>query len=141
MIARNAFREAVEAANLDRMMEVFADESVLHSPVTFKPFEGRPAIRLLLGILLEVFEDFRYTDELNADDGAKALIFRARIGERELQGLDLIRFDDDGAIRELTVMIRPRSAIEALRAAVGPRLAVDERRCRHQGGSESTVWR
>jgi hypothetical protein len=120
---RSAFRLAVESQSLDDMMAAFAADAVLHSPVTFQPFEGREAIGQLLGILLEVFEDFHYTDELRAPDGTTALIFRARVGDRELEGLDLIRFDDGGLIRDFTVMVRPRSAIEALLREVGSRLA------------------
>jgi len=123
MSSADAFRSAVEARKFEDMMAQFAEKAVLHSPVTFAPFEGRAAIQQLLTILLEIFEDFRYTDELEAQDGTAALIFRARVGDRDLQGLDLIRFDESGLIRDLTVMIRPRSAIEALLAEVGPRLA------------------
>jgi hypothetical protein len=119
----NAFRKAVEALDLEAMMEQFAEKAVLHSPVTFAPFEGREAIQRLLTILFQVFQDFRYTDELEAKDGTTALVFRARVGDRDLQGLDLIRFDDAGLICDLTVMVRPRSAIEALLAEVGPRLS------------------
>ena len=119
----NAFRRAVEAHDLEGMIAAFAEDAVLHSPVTFKPFEGRAAIRQLLGILLEVLEDFQYTDELEAGDGTRALVFNARVGDRDLQGLDLIRFDGSGLIRDLTVMVRPRSALEALMAEVSPRLA------------------
>jgi hypothetical protein len=121
MSSRAAFRKAVEALNLDDMMAPFAEDAVLHSPITHKPFEGRAAIKQILGILLEVFQDFRYTDELDAD-GVKALVFRARAGERDLEGIDLIRFDAAGRIVDLTVFIRPRSAIEALLAEVAPRL-------------------
>jgi len=122
MSDRTAFRNAVEARDLDHMLAPFAEDAVLHSPITFKPFRGRAAIRQLLGILLEVFQDFRYTDELEAQDGTRALVFRARVGELDLEGLDLIRFDGSGRIRDFTVMIRPRSAIEALLAEVAPRL-------------------
>ena len=118
-----AFRKAVEARDLEGIAAAFAEDAVLHSPVTFQPFEGRVAIRRLLGILLEVFQDFHYTDALESEDGTKALIFRARVGDREIQGLDLIRFTESGLIRDLTVMVRPRSALEALLGAVGPRLA------------------
>jgi hypothetical protein len=121
--SRGAFRAAVERRDLAGMIAAFADDAVLHSPITFRPFEGREAIGRLLGILLEVFEDFRYTDELEAEDGTRALVFRARVGQRELEGLDLIRFDADGRIRDFTVMVRPRSALEALLAAVGSRLS------------------
>ncbi len=123
MTEPGSFRAAVEARRLDAMVEAFAEDAVLHSPVTFKPFEGREAIRRLLAILLEVFEDFRYTDELRSDDGTRALIFRARVGTRQVQGIDLIRFDASGQIRDFTVMVRPRSALEALLAEVAPRLA------------------
>jgi hypothetical protein len=120
---RGRFRRAVESGSLDEITACFQEAAVLHSPITFQPFEGRPAIRTLLGILLEVFREFEYTDELDAADGTKALIFRARVGEKSLQGLDLIRFDEAGLIADFTVMIRPRSAIEALLAEVAPRLA------------------
>jgi hypothetical protein len=121
---RSAFRKAVEARDLEAMMEPFAEDAVLHSPVTFHPFEGRRAIRTLLAILLEVLRDFRYTDELASDDArVHGLVFRARVGDRELEGLDLIRFDETGRIRDFTVMVRPRSALDALLAEVGPRLA------------------
>lgn len=123
MADRHVFRRAVEARSLDDMLAPFAEDAVLHSPITFKPFEGREAIRVLLGILLQVFRDFEYTDELEAADGTKALVFRARVGDKQLQGLDLIRFDEAGRIVDFTVMIRPRSAIEALLAEVAPRLA------------------
>ncbi len=120
---RHTFRKAVEAHRLEDMIACFRDDARLNSPVSFKPFEGRPAIAGLLTILTEVFEDFRYTDELEAGDGTLALVFRARVGEREVEGLDLIRFDESGRIRDFTVMVRPRSALEALLQAVAPRLA------------------
>jgi hypothetical protein len=123
MIGRNSFRSAIEAHNLEDMVAAFAPDAVLHSPVSFKPFEGREAIARLLGILLEVFEDFHYTDQLEAPDGTLGLVFRTRIGTRDVEGLDLLRFDDHAMIRELTVMVRPRSAVEALLEAVGKRLA------------------
>jgi hypothetical protein len=123
MTDRRFFRQAVEAGDLDRLMSAFAEDAVLHSPITFQPFEGRAAIRRLLGIILSVAQDFRYTDELDAQDGTKALVFRARVRDRDVEGLDLIRFDEAGLIRDLTVMVRPRSGLEALLAEVAPRLA------------------
>ena len=119
---RRHFRRGVESRDVGVMMEAFADGAVLHSPITFKPFEGKEAIARLLGILMQVFQDFRYTDELAAEDGTKALIFRTRVGDRDVEGLDLIRFDDTGRIVDFTVMVRPRSAVEALLKEVSSRL-------------------
>jgi hypothetical protein len=122
MSGHSSFRAAVEAGDHAGMVAAFAPDAALRSPVSFKPFEGREAISQLLAILLETFADFRYTDEFKAD-GKAALVFRARVGDRELEGLDLIRFDEDGQIAELTVMVRPLSAVIALAEAVGPKLA------------------
>jgi hypothetical protein len=136
MTDRAGFRQAVEARDLDRLMAAFAEDAVLHSPITFQPFEGRAAIRRLLGIILSVAQDFRYTDELESQDGTKALVFRARVRDRDVEGVDLIRFDEAGRIRHLTVMVRPRSGLEALLAEVAPRLAAA---AQEEAGSSSSM--
>ena len=117
----DAFRRAVEARDHVGMVEALAPDVVLDSPITFKPFRGRETVSLLFGVLLATFEDFRYTDEL-AGDGVHALIFEARIGDRQVQGLDLIRADANERIGEFTVMVRPASGLMALAERMGPAL-------------------
>ena len=123
MTDSNGFRKAVEARSFDDMMAAFTEDAVLHSPITSKPFQGREAIAQLLAILIEVFDEFDYTDELTGADGTCGLVFRARVGDRDVEGIDILRFDAEGSIRDLTVMVRPRSALERLLAEVGSRLA------------------
>lgn len=115
------FRTAVEARDLDGMRAQLGEDVVLWSPVAFEPFRGRAVVGRLLGVLMEVFEDFRYTDELTSDDGVHGLVFRARVGDRELEGLDLLRTDAAGTIVDFTVMVRPASGLQALGAAVAAR--------------------
>lgn len=120
---RSAFRRAIERHSLDDLIALFREDAVLHSPITFQPFEGKAAIRRLLAIIFEVFEDFHYTDELDAADGmTKVLVFRARVKDRDAEGIDMVRFDEAGMVRDLTVMVRPRSSMERLLAEVQPRL-------------------
>ena len=52
-----------------------------------------------------------------------ALVFEARVGDKQLEGCDFIQLDDDGAIKELTVMVRPLSRHSALAEAMKARLA------------------
>jgi SnoaL-like domain len=120
--AASDFRAAIERRDLDGMVATLSDDVVLHSPVSFKPFEGREAVAQLFEILLRTFEDFRYTDDLPGDE-VHAMIFRARIGDREVEGLDLIRPGPDGRIVDFTVMVRPLTGVVALAEAVGPQLA------------------
>ena len=116
-----AFREAVEAGDMDAGVALLADDVVFRSPAVFKPYVGAEAVGHLLRTVFGVFEDFRYTDELHAE-GAHVLVFEARVGDRELQGIDLIREAADGRIAEFTVMVRPASGLAALAAEMGARL-------------------
>ena len=118
------FRAAVESRDLERMRAALAPDVAFRSPVVFKPYEGRDTVMHLLANVIEVFEDFEYTDEL-AGDGTHALIFRARVGDKQVEGLDHLTLDADGLVTELMVMVRPLSGLIAVAQAMGARLAAD----------------
>ena len=74
--------------------------------------------------MLTVFEDFAYHRELASADGSNVVLeFSARVGDRELKGIDMIRFDDAGLIADFEVMVRPISGLQALGEEMGRRLA------------------
>lgn len=116
------FRKAVEAGDYDAVIATFAPAIVFHSPVTFKPFEGKESVAFLFSILFKTFEDFRYVAEYEGPDGSSVLHFKTRIGDRDVEGIDMIHFDADGLIDDFTVMARPLSALHALRDAIGAHL-------------------
>jgi hypothetical protein len=90
----------------------------------FTPYQGREALRQILAAVVEVFEDFRYVREIGADDARDhALVFEAKVDDKQLEGCDFIQLDDDGAIRELVVMVRPLSAALALADAMKTQLS------------------
>jgi hypothetical protein len=117
-----AFRSAVERSDLEAVRELLAPDIVFHSPVTFHPFVGRDTVAQLLSLVAQTFEEFRYTDELAAD-GAHALIFRAAVAGKELEGVDLLRFDEHGLIADFTVMLRPLSGLIPFAQAMGEKVA------------------
>jgi ketosteroid isomerase-like protein len=120
-MASHPFRQAVEARDLDAVGALLADTVVFNSPVAHKPFKGRDVVAQVLAFAAATFEDFRYVDEV-ADGDSVALVFRARIGDRELQGLDFVHTGADGLIDELTVMVRPMSGLVALAEAMGAKV-------------------
>lgn len=121
-MSTDAFRKAVEAFDLEAAIACLSPDVVLHSPVTFKPFVGRDAVAALFAVLFKIFEDFRYVDEFAGPDGSAVLHFRTRVGDREVEGIDMIRPGADGLIEDFTVMVRPLSAVTALRDAIGAKL-------------------
>ncbi len=116
------FRAAVERKDVEAATELLAPDIVFHSPVTFHPFIGRETVTRLLGLVAETFEDFRYTDEFGGGD-THALIFRASVGGRELEGIDLLRLDEEGLIADFTVMLRPMSGLIPFAQAMGEKVA------------------
>jgi hypothetical protein len=115
----DAFKAAVETEDREALTEALAEDVVFRSPVVFKPYEGKPVVStILIEGAMNVFEDFSYRHQLEDGDAA-ALIFDARVGDRELQGIDLLRFDAEGKVVELTVMVRPMSGLNALAEAMG----------------------
>jgi hypothetical protein len=122
MSTAERYRAAVQRRDLPAVGELLAQDIVFHSPVTFHPFVGRETVTALLAQVIQVFEDFRFTDELQSD-GAHALIFRATVAgtDREIEGIDLLRFDADGLICDFTVMLRPLSALAPFAQAMGER--------------------
>ena len=73
--------------------------------------------------MFRVFEDFHYEAEIGAEQAADhVLVFRARVGEREVHGADFIHTGADGLIDEFTVMVRPMSGMHALAEAMRAQL-------------------
>jgi hypothetical protein len=70
---------------------------------------------------MQVFTNFRYVGEYPSTDG-KVLVFHATVGERDLDGVDILTFDQNGLVNEFTVMVRPYAAATALRELMAAKL-------------------
>ena len=118
------FRAAIEARDLDAAVALLHEDVVFRSPVVFTPYQGREAMRQILAAVMEAFEDFRYVREIGAAGSRDhALVFEAKVAEKQLEGCDFIQLDEDGAIKEFTVMVRPLSATLTLAEVMKARLA------------------
>ena len=106
------FRAAVEAGDVDAAVALFSPDVVFHSPVVHRPYVGREALRAILSAVMVVFDDFRYTGSYEGGTG-HVLEFACRVGDRELQGVDILR-GSGGRLTELTVLVRPYSAATLL---------------------------
>jgi hypothetical protein len=118
----HAFRRAAENKDLDLLRETLAEDVVLHSPILFKGFEGREMAMVVLSNVSEVFEDFRYLDEVHGD-GSVVLRFAAKVdGKFEIEGIDYLTLDADGQVIDLTVFLRPQKAVQAFNEQMVARL-------------------
>jgi hypothetical protein len=122
------FRTAVEAQDIEAAIALLAKDVVFRSPVVFKPHHGREAVAPLLLAVSRVFKDFRYEREIGAPEAHDhALVFNARIGDRELDGCDFLHTNEHGLIDDFCVMVRPLSGAIALAEAMKAELEAAQR--------------
>jgi len=117
------FAEAVLAGDHDAAIATLAEDIEFRSPAVYKPYHGRDNVAPILGLVATVFENFRYAAEWR-DGATTILFFEASVGERELQGIDILEDGVDGKVAKLTVMIRPLSGLQAVAAAMAERLGI-----------------
>ena len=119
---KHPFGVAVEAGDDDAAVATLADDVVFRSPAVYKPYRGKEQVEQLLRLVATVFENFHYTNEWR-DGRTTILFFGANVGDRELQGVDILEDDDEGKVAALTVMIRPLSGLQAVAGAMAEKLS------------------
>jgi hypothetical protein len=117
------FAQAIVTADHDAAVATLADDVEFRSPAVHKPYHGKAQVEGILRLVETVFENFRYTAEWR-DGRTTILFFEANVGDRELQGVDILEDGDDGLIERFTVMIRPLSGLQAVARTMAERLGI-----------------
>ncbi|MCY1455504.1 hypothetical protein D9M71_726420 [compost metagenome] len=113
----------IRTGDLQALPALLAPDAVFRSPMAHTPYPGAPVVSMILNTVFNVFEDFTYHRELASADGLNVVLeFSARVGEKELKGIDMIRFNEQGKIVDFEVMVRPLSGLQALGEEMGRRL-------------------
>lgn len=113
----------IASQDLSGLPALLHPDAVFRSPMAFKPYVGAPVVAMILNTVIKVFEDFTYHRELVSADGLNVVLeFSAKVAGRELKGIDMVRFNEQGQIVEFEVMVRPMSGLQALGDEMGKRL-------------------
>jgi hypothetical protein len=117
------FAKAVLSGDHDAALETIADDVTFRSPAVHKPYHGKAQVDAILRLVATVFENFRYVSEWR-DGSTTILFFEANVGDRDIQGVDILEEDANGQIATFTVMIRPLSGLRAVAEAMSQRLGL-----------------
>src|SRR5690625_1444808 len=116
------WRAAGELGDPDSAADCLSLDVQLTSPLTGRfGFRGRDQVRVLLTAAFAVISEIRFHTELG-DSDTRALFYRGRIGDQELEEAQLLRLDADGLIHEVTLSGRPLPALTGLMSTLGPEL-------------------
>ena len=120
MNAVEEWHRIVRERDVDALDALLADDVVFHSPVVHTPQRGRPITTMYLAAAVTVFGNasFRYVRELVGVNEA-VLEFVVVIDGIEVNGVDMIRWDDAGRIVDFKVMLRPLKAINLIHQKMG----------------------
>ena len=117
------WHEMVAAKDLSDLPALLEPSAFFRSPMAFKPYEGAQAVAVILTTVSRVFSAFQYHRQFFSEDGLSVVLeFSAAVGEKQLKGVDLIRFNESGKIAEFEVMVRPFNALQALGDEMGKSL-------------------
>jgi len=105
----------VEQGDPSGLDDLLAEDAVFHSPIVHSPQHGKALVKLYLQAAFAVLfgDSFRYVRELEGEHDA-VLEFVAEVDGIHVNGVDLIRWNDEGRIVDFKVMIRPLKAIQLM---------------------------
>jgi len=119
------WHRVVQARDLDALENLIAPDISMGAPPYWDKVQGRPTVHFLLGLIIRTIEGFTYHREWHNDSrqrGEIALEFQGRVGELDLQGIDLITLNDQGKVQNLDVLIRPMNALAELQQIIAPQM-------------------
>jgi hypothetical protein len=116
------WHQIVAEKDLAALLGVLAEDVTLGAPPYWGKLEGRKLVHHLLGLIVNTIEDFTYHREWQKGREL-ALEFSGHLGEKQLQGIDLITLNEACVIQNLDVLMRPVNTVIALREAIAPQMA------------------
>jgi hypothetical protein len=121
----DAWHQLVAERNAAGLDDLLADDVVFYSPVVHTPQAGKPITTMYLAAALHVFvnDTFRYVREVQGEHDA-VLEFLVEIDGISVNGVDMIRWNEEGQIIEFKVMLRPLKAVNLIHEKMAALLGV-----------------
>jgi hypothetical protein len=107
------FCDLVKRRDLAALQGIIADEPVFHTPRFLRPITNKDHMVLVLQGIVTFVQEFEY-NRIFTHGNEAVMEFRGRIGDVVVHGVDIFTVDDAGKIKELTVLLRPTKALEAI---------------------------
>lgn len=121
------WHDLVSSRNAKGLGALLSDQVVFHSPVVHSPQVGKAITTQYLSAAFHVFfnESFRYVREVVGPRDA-VLEFQVEIDGIAVNGVDMLRWGDDGRIVDFKVLIRPLKAINLIHQKMGAMLQAQQ---------------
>jgi|SRR5215210_5987846 len=117
------WRQLVAGKDIAGVDLLLAEDAVFHSPIVDTPEVGKAVTLRYLAAAFSVFssESFRYVREVVGEHDA-VLEFLVEIDGVIVNGVDMIKWNDQGRIVEFKVMLRPLKALKVMHQKIAASL-------------------
>ena len=96
----------------EELTAIIHEDAVFHSPVVHTAQEGRDLVVAYLAAAGQTLGNASFTYVRELIDGQNAMLeFETQMDGVHVNGVDIIRFDEDGLIADFKVMVRPLKAV------------------------------
>jgi len=111
----NNWHELIKNKAVDQVSTLLADDVTLFSPVIHTPIQGKKMVSMYLTAAFHTFLNgtFNYNREFTGDHSA-VLEFSLSMNDIDINGIDMITWNEQGKITEFKVMIRPYKALNMI---------------------------
>ena len=109
------WHEVVKNRDYNLLESILADDIIFYSPVVYTPQKGKQLALQYLMAASEVFNSssFKYDKEVIGSSNA-SLEFSLTLDNTDINGIDLISWDESGKILEFKVFIRPLQGVNMI---------------------------
>lgn len=124
--AVSSWHAFVESGDLALLDDLLADDVVFRSPAVFRPQEGKAITTAYLsGAVAVLGPSLRYVSQWH-DETSAVLEFEAELEGVYVQGVDMMRWNDEGKLVSFAVLVRPMRGLQKLVELMGRQLAAGQ---------------
>ena len=119
---RTSYSRALAAFDQAAILASLSDEITIRVAVHDEPLRGKDTASFLFGVLIQELTPFELTEEI-VEGGKSVVLFETSLRGQRAHGLNVVRYQPDGLVAELTVFFRPLAAMQLVADVIGGHMA------------------
>jgi len=119
---RTRYSQALGAFDQASILASLSDDVTIRVAVHDEPLRGKDTAGFLFGVLTQELTPFQLTGEIVEGDKS-VILFETSLRGTRAHGLNVVEYQPDGLVGELTVFFRPLAALQLVAEVIGGHMA------------------
>ena len=119
---RTPYGRALAAFDPASIVASLSDDVTIRVAVHDEPLRGKDTARFLFGVLTQELTPFEQVEEI-VEENRSVVLFETSLRGEPAHGLNVVAYQPDGLVGELTVFFRPLAALQLVAEVIGRHMA------------------